>query len=197
MEVILKSVRIAFCNVHSPKSSQSGLRYGAAFPIVPGSENHKAIRAALTKVATEKWDKKGPTILTALEKDRRVCFSESELTNKDGEVYDGFEGTYSFNAGQDSKKGKPLVIGPKKDPATGQFEILTEESGKPYSGCYVNVKVDIWAQDNPDPTIGRRINAQLKTVQFAKDGDAFGGGAPSNADGFEEVEGEFTKDELI
>lgn len=56
--------------------------------------------------------------------------------------------------------------------------------GRPYSGCYVNAKVQIWAQK--DKYVG--VRCTLVSVQFVKDGDAFGGGGPATADGFEAVE---------
>ncbi|MNP47458.1 hypothetical protein D3C76_1415120 [compost metagenome] len=62
---------------------------------------------------------------------------------------------------------------------------LTAQEGKPYSGCYVNVIVDIWAQDN---SYGKRINAQLQGIQFVRDGEAFsGGGTSADASDFEEI----------
>jgi hypothetical protein len=48
---------------------------------------------------------------------------------------------------------------------------LMEENGKPYAGCYVNMSIRLWAQDNQ---FGKRVNAQLRAVQFVKDGEAFG-----------------------
>jgi hypothetical protein len=79
----------------------------------------------------------------------------------------------------------------------GQKVVLTERDGKPYSGCYVNVKLDFWAQDNSADRGGKRINAQIKTVQFVADGDAFGGGTPASADGFEDLGDGADADELI
>ena len=72
---------------------------------------------------------------------------------------------------------RPSVFGSDKSP-------LTEADGKIYSGCFVNVSFDIWAQTyNGVP----RINAQLRGVQFAKDGDAFSGGQAASADEFDDV----------
>lgn len=66
-----------------------------------------------------------------------------------------------------------------------QRQELTESDGKPYSGCYVNASIELWAQDND---FGKRVNAQLRGVQFLRDGDAFGGGArPADADEFDEI----------
>ncbi len=61
---------------------------------------------------------------------------------------------------------------------------LTQKDGRPYAGCYVNAALDIWAQDNQ---FGKRINATLKGVQFAADGDAFVGSAPATAEDFDDI----------
>jgi hypothetical protein len=66
-----------------------------------------------------------------------------------------------------------------------QFPILTAKDGRPYSGCYVNVKLNVWAQDN---SYGKAVRAAIQTVQFRAHGDAFGGGAPANAEGMESME---------
>lgn len=59
---------------------------------------------------------------------------------------------------------------------------LTAKDGRPYSGCFGNIIVDIYAQDN---TWGRRINATVTGVQYVSKGTAFGGGAPAaSADEF-------------
>lgn len=42
----------------------------------------------------------------------------------------------------------------------------TEETDQIYSGCRVNVKFEIWLQDN---NYGRRINCRLIAIQFAGD----------------------------
>ena len=89
--------------------------------------------------------------------------------------YDGFTGNmYVSSRGQ----MKPTVINSDCTP-------LTAADGKPYSGCYVNAQVALWAQDNG---YGKRINAQLRGVQFLRDGEAFGGGAVASADEFAPVD---------
>jgi hypothetical protein len=77
--------------------------------------------------------------------------------------------------------------------------IEAEPGGKaaPYAGCYVNATIVVWAQDNEH---GKRINAQVKAVQFFKDGEAFGAAAVNPDDEFTddmagEVGGDFTDDE--
>jgi hypothetical protein len=54
------------------------------------------------------------------------------------------------------------------------MEKIIESDNKVYAGCVVNATVRLWAQDN---NYGKRINAQLRAIQFVKDGAQFGEGA--------------------
>lgn len=176
MKVSIKKVRGAFLNLFEAKSvgGEGEPRFSGAFPVVPNSENAKALNAAMEAVAKEKWKDKASAILKELRSKGRVGFKHEALS-KDGEVYDGFEDMHSLNA---SNKTRPLVLDADKSP-------LTQADGRPYSGCYVNLSLEAWAQDNQ---YGKRVNFTLKGVQFAGDGDAFGGGAPASPDDFDEVE---------
>ena len=177
MKVTLNKIRLAFNNVHEAKAvgDNGDLRFSAAGIIEPGSANAKGLKAAMVAVAKEKWKDKADVILADLIKKGRVAYKEEPLS-KDGVIYEGFEGMHSINA---SNKARPTVIDRDKTP-------LTPEDGRPYGGCYVNMIVDIWAQDNQ---YGKRINASLMGVQFVEDGDAFGGGGVASADDFDTIEG--------
>ena len=184
MKVKLTNVRTAFFNGFTAKAGQEGgePKYGSAFIIDPKSPVVKALDEAIVATAKEKWGDKYAPILKKLIEEKRVCFLKGPRTNGDGEPYAGFEGMFSLNA---SNKARPLIIDRDKTP-------LTEADGKPYSGCYVNANIELWAQDNQ---FGKRINATLRGVQFVKDGDAFGGGSPASADEFDELEA--TADDLV
>lgn len=175
MKVKLQNVRLAFPALFEPKTvgDKGEPRFSAAFPIDPKSENAKLLSEAVRAVAVEKWAKKADDILGELRKKGRVAYREEALS-KDGEVYDGFEGMHTLNA---SNKARPLVLDRDKSP-------LVATDGKPYAGCYVNVMVDIWAQDN---SFGKRINGTLSGIQFYRDGDAFGGAAPARTDDFDDL----------
>lgn len=177
MKVKLSKVRLAFPNLFKAVAIGSDAnaepRFSAAFAIEPGSENAKALHAAVTAVAKEKWADKAAGVFKELKSKGKICYKEEALS-KDGEVYDGFEDMHSLNAGN---KARPTILDKDKSP-------LVEADGKPYAGCYVNVVVDIWAQDN---SWGKRINATLSGVQFHSDGEAFGGGRPASVDDFDEV----------
>lgn len=176
MRVKLNDVRLCFPNLFTPKTvgEHGNVKFSAAFPVVPGSKNNEVLNAAIMEVSKAQWKDKAAVILKELTAKGKVCFMQEALS-KEGKVYDGFEGMYTFNA---SNTAKPLVV--DKDRS-----LLTEEDGKPYAGCYVNVIVDIWAQDNK---YGKRINAQLCGVQFFRDGDAFSGGGKLNPEEFDSLE---------
>lgn len=52
-----------------------------------------------------------------------------------------------------------------------QNEVISDLDNLIYGGCYVNAVITLWCQLNPKYT--RRINANLKGVQFFKDGERF------------------------
>ena len=184
MKVQIKEVRLSFPQLFEPKTvgGEGEPRFSAAFVIVPGSTNAQALDAAIEAAAKEKWKDKAAGILKELRSKGRVCFQHAPLS-KDGEVYEGFENMYALNA---TNKVRPLVVDRDKTP-------LTQADGRPYSGCYVKVNVEVWAMDNQ---YGKRINATLMGVQFCRDGDAFGGGRTSSVDDFDDL-GSLPAEELV
>ncbi len=177
--------RLAFPALFKPKAVEKGgkEKYSAALAIDPSNTAIvKALDAAVKHVADAKWGEKAPTILSELHKKGKIGFKKEPRTNSDGEVYDGFADMYSLNASSDAQ---PTVLDADKTP-------LGEKSGRPYGGCYVVMNVEAWAQDND---FGRRVNFTLRGVQFAKAGDAFGGGAPASEDEFEDIS--TTEEDLV
>lgn len=129
-----------------------------------------AINKAFAAVKTAKWgDKeKWPKI-----KADRLCWRDG-----DEESWDGYAGCFYISASSRPKKGadimsaRPVVVTNRKDAKGNWIEAQPGGQGAPYSGCYVNATIDVWAQD--DPKYGKRLNAGLRAVQFLKDGEAFG-----------------------
>ena len=176
--VILNNVRLAFPDLFEAKQFEGAgkFKYGATFLIEPGSENDKKIRAAIAKAAADKWPKDTDKILRTIEgQNQKFCYLDGNTKE-----YDGFEGKMALSAKRDQESGMPKII-------DRDMSELTSISGKPYAGCYVNAKVQLWAQDNQ---WGKGMRATLVTVQFVRDGDAFSGSGPADAEGFESVEEE-------
>lgn len=156
-EVLLKNVRLSFEHIFRPqrnkKNPDEPPKFNCAFLIdkKSGKANIEAMDDAIAAAMDKKWGQNHPKL-----KDDKFCMRDG-----DDEEYDGYGGCMYVAA---SNKKRPTVIDRDKSP-------LTEEDGRPYSGCYVNAVVRVWAQDNEH---GKRVNASLEAVQFLKDGDAFG-----------------------
>lgn len=155
MNVKLTNVRLSFPHLFSARAVNEGDKPKFSANFILDAETQKKQIAALEKgiaqVAEEHWKGKVP-------KGLKVCL-------RDGEDYadkDGYgEGTFFITASSDKR---PPVVDRDMTP-------VAEEDDKIYAGCYVNVTVRLWAQDNK---YGKRVNAALRAVQFVKDGEAFG-----------------------
>lgn len=180
MIVKLKNVRLAFPDLFEPRPDVDGNnpKFGANFIFEKGDANHKALSAAMKAVAIEKWGDNGEKILKTLENTKRCCRDGDTNLDKEGNTYNGFEGMQYVVARRSPKQGRPMIIDRDKTP-------LLPEDGKPYGGCYVNASIDIYALDKPK--IGKSVNADLRGVQFVKDGDAFGGGTAVSEDEFDDL----------
>jgi hypothetical protein len=175
-EVKLKNVRLSFAHLFEPQEGMidpdTGKRgepkYNCNFLIDPTSEDGKTNMANLKKAADEvkkeKWGNNIPKL-----KPEKLCVRDGNL-----EEYDGYADHYYVSA---SNKNKPVLVDRDRTP-------LEKESGKLYSGCFVNAVVRIWAQDNK---FGKRVNGSLEAVQFLRHGDAFGYRQVDANEAFEDV----------
>lgn len=174
-KVKLVNVRLSFPDLFEAKEYKPGdgkPRYSAAFIIAPGSENDKAIRAAILAEAKTTWEKKGESTLKAIENNpNKFCYMSGDLKE-----YDGYAGNMILSSHRKASSGRPLVIDQQKNP-------LVVEDGKPYAGCYVNATVEIYGQKGEN--FGMRCG--LLAVQFAGDGDAFSAGTKPSTDDFDDI----------
>ena len=176
MKMLIKNVRMAFPAIFEPEAFGDGdPAYGAKFIIPQSHPQLKEIRNAVITAGADKWGEKAPGILALLKDDKKVAWVEGPYRNKNGDIYDGFEGMYHLSTRNGGKAPiKPSVF-------DAQNRLLTQADGVVYSGCYVDASVEFYAQDNG---YGRRINCSLRGVRKSGDGDSFGGGASASADEF-------------
>jgi len=179
--VKLNKVRLSFPQLFEAKQYVSNgvpggkPRFSATFMIEPGDANFKAINAAIDNAAKgkfkDKWEKK----LAGLRgNSNKFCFVDGDT--KDDERA---EGKWILTSHRNEDQGRPGVYDKNRAP-------LTAADGKPYAGCYVNAMVEIWAQEGENAG----IRCKLLAVQFAGDGEAFGGGRKPKAEDFEVLEDE-------
>lgn len=165
-KITIRNTRLAFPALFEARSvaGEGKPRYSAAFILPADHPQLDEVNAAIEEVAKDKWGAKAGAVLKELRSKDRVALHDGDTKAQ----YDGFEGNFYVSA---SNAARPLI-------ADRDRSILVESDGVIYAGCYVYATVEFWAQDNQ---FGKRINAELKTVQFFRDGDAFtGGGRPGD-----------------
>lgn len=169
----IKNARLSFARLFEPKAFTEGQkpRYEATFLLDPSDKAHQAIIdeiiATANDLVEQEWDGSAPKALAC-------CFqyADGETVIELGseqkakwrgqpKEYDGYDGMFFLSS---NNQTRPTVVDQKLVP-------LVAEDAKPYSGCYVNGSITLWTQDNQ---YGKRINANLRAVQFVKDGEAFG-----------------------
>ena len=172
--IYLKNVRNSFPAIWAPEAYEEGQEKKFKITaLVPKNDPQvKAIEKAIMEVATEAWKNKAKATLESIKGNpNKYCFQDG-----DGKEYDGYAGMMTLAA---NNKARPTIWD------TDGKTPLTEADGKPYAGCYVNLKVEIWAQDNK---YGKGIRAKLLGIQFSKDGDSFSAGASVAGEGdFEDL----------
>ena len=163
--------------------------FSAQFILEGDHPDLATLKKAMVEVAKGQWGDKAETVLKQLQGQDRVFLRRGdEKIDGDGNVMDGYAGNRYLTA---RSYVRPTIVDRDKSP-------LSENDGKPYSGCYVNAYLAIWAQQHPK--YGKRINAQLQGVQFARDGDAFGAGKSASPDVFDSLADEysdFDDDDLV
>jgi len=171
--IIIKEARCSFPQLYG-KDTRDDQTFNPGITLILEKEKHAAVIAEIksqikaTIDGNSKLKKQPPT-------GERICLrlpDRDELKYKPGNVI----------LKANSQK-PPLVLEPN-----GRT-VMTEETDRIYSGCYVNAKIEIWGQANK---WGRRVNAKLIAVQFVpKEADSFDGSyvAPEvAAEGFDSLE---------
>lgn len=176
----VRNARIAFADTIFEKKGIAGdpdstPRYNCSLLLPAGDKQVIEISGIQQRLVLEhEWKDKteGAEVLRLLAKKDRLALHDGD----DKQKWAGFPGTMYLSPSSDTR---PTVVDRDRSP-------LTKDDGKVYSGCYVNAKIEIWVQDNK---WGQRVNATLLGVQFVKDGDAFGAGAPpANPDDFPDLD---------
>lgn len=175
-DVMLKEVRLSFPVLAEPKNTfdPSKPRYGASAIMQRGGPVHKALSNAMKKVALAKWgEEKGLKILKECAKNiQRCCLQESKVDPENEMVLSAYN----------DARHPPLLLHANK----AIMRDIAEIERVLYPGCYVNMKINLWAQDNQN---GKAIRAALLAVQFAKNGERFGAGSGASLDEFDVIEG--------
>lgn len=166
----LVGVRLSFPDLFKAKAVQEGgdPKFGAAFLLdkIEHAEQIKNLQMMIVAAAKEKFG--GAEEVRKLREKNKLSFCLHEGSEKE---YDGYSDKIMYLT--TSSKTRPMIL----DRNRGQ---LVEADGRPYAGCYVDAIVRIWVMDNQ---FGKKVNCELRGVQFVKDGEPFGAG-PLDVDEF-------------
>lgn len=191
-------LRLAFLHVFTKREAMANddgspgtPKFEATGLIQPGGANEKRVAEGIATVAKEKY---GDEMVDELDRDgvktgRKIPMWKALYSQfgddqkglrrgnlkKDakGQIYAGFEDMLYVTA---RNTNRPGLFDRDTSP-------LVESDGRPYSGCYGNMEIDIWCLNKPK--VKKRVVIDLLGIQFTRDGDAFGAGsAPSQASSF-------------
>lgn len=165
-KIKLDVVRLSFPQIWEPKAfaTDQKPKYQATFLLDPSDKAHakmiKEIKKEAKRIVLEQF---GET-----PKGLKKCFGlADEHPNK--KEYDGYQGMFYIST---SSKQQPTLADRNRNE-------VVESDGILYAGCYVNTVITLWCQDHP--VGGKGVNANLRIIQFVKDGPAFGN-APARAE---------------
>ena len=170
MKIKLVNARLSFPSLFEATSFEgSKPSFKATFILDKKKDAAKIaeINKAIDAMIAEKW--KGKVTRAKL---KGVCLRDGE----EKADMDGYGDDVMFISSA-SLKRIPVV--------DGDLSPLSAQDNKPYAGCYVNGTIELWVQDND---FGKRINAQLRAVQFSKNGDPFGVKEANPEEEFDKVE---------
>ena len=169
MDFVTKNARLSFPNLFTPSAYEGSdnLKYSATLILdkTQDADQIAQLRKIVSSLAKEKWSDKLP---------KKMFYS---LQDGDDLERAEYEGKYILKA--NNKKRVPII---DKD-----MSALVAEDERPYAGCFVNAKVRFYAWSNGGSFSG--VLCSLEAVQFAADGESFGGGAGNALDGFEDLNG--------
>lgn len=203
--VILPDVRLSYPDIWKPGDPSVDSKTGETIPgkfgcqaiFSPTSEAATRAKKVFLEVATAQWKQNAGNVVRALSKEKKCIRNGNDNLTNDGSVRDGYGDLLYIVARNKARpaivahkffNGAPVIVG--EDGAAyvdGKRVDVPFKVIPPFGGCYVNLKVDIYAMDKPK--IGKSINATLLAVQYLRDGPAFGASA-GTAEGFEDLGGE-------
>ena len=169
----IDNVRISFANIFTPgrENDNGTAKYSVSMLFAKDHPDIPNIVKGMEDAAKKKWPNKWEEVMKALKAGDRLALHDGDSK---ADKYPYYAGLAFMNA---SNEIKPKVRDLQRNE-------LTIEDGKPYSGCYCNVIIEFWGQDNK---YGKRVNASLMGVQFVEDGERLAGGGTAADDDFAEI----------
>ena len=152
--IVIRNARLSFPHIWKKhqNNSDSKPKFEATLLIPKDSEQIAEIEEHIEEKLLEKFSSTAK-IPKAIRGDTNSCFRDGDLVD-----YDGYAGHMSFKASADMQ---PSILQHSEGPATEDMNLF-------YAGCYVDVSVEVWIQDNQH---AKRINANLFALRHRGAGE--------------------------
>lgn len=175
----LDNVRLSYPHIAVPQTDDKGKKSFSAVFLLNKETHAEAIQLLRDEVAEVKAKNPGK----AVAKDKLF------IRDGDGDAYSEKPECHGHYVVAAREKTRPTVRDNKNKPVD-----VEDIENVLYAGCYVDGLIMSWFQDNE---FGKRINANLKSLRFHADGEAFGQSRVDDAEvwGAEEEEAGWGDDE--
>lgn len=196
MKIIIRNARLSFNDLFAAKSINGGEPKFTVTGICSEdttvkytdpegkqiTKSHDAMSKICDHVLKEKFGKVPAKAENWVYNKADGSTTRDQYVNDDGDYWAGFdEHTWFISAGKRAdrcKDGKMTILDQHKQP-------IAANSGLLFSGCYVNLVLDVYAYDGDS---GKGVTASLEGVQLLRKGDALGFTQIEAGDEFEEEE---------
>lgn len=170
--ILVENVRASFTDgiwtPSRPSNTTGDLAYNMQ-AILPRDHPQVAqLVQLINEAAVKQWKDKAQQVLTVAQAAGKVF-----LRSGDTKPYEGYAGNLYISTR--SKKAPQVLEGRR---------VVTEQESRIYSGCYVNLLIDVF----PYTRGSNGVAAGFKGVQFLRDGEPLGGGAPAQVEEFADIE---------
>lgn len=163
MSIIKIRAFIAYPRLNAPQANKlnpNKRTYSAQLIIEHGSESETLLQRAINDCAVAKWASLGAKTLAFLKANNRLCYRvDAEAANAGKALEPYLINRGKLSASCDSARKRPKLYMADATPV----DVLDV-----FDGAEVNAFVSVWAQDNADPQIGKRINCELVGIQLIR-----------------------------
>lgn len=171
----IDNVRLVFPAIFEPKAGKNNdgdPKYSVGVLIPRDHPDVPLIIEQMKEAAKKKFNDKAAERYKAFKAKDNLALHDGDT--KDLDKYPEYRGMYYMNA---YNKAQPTI--------KYKGDLIEKDNGQFYSGCYGNVIVNFWAQDDENR---KGINAGLAGVQWKSEGERLAGGKVASADEFEALD---------
>lgn len=174
--IYLQGVRVSFPHLKAPHAAKPTAKpkYQVDLLVNPNDPVWQQIMTRVQEAAVAKYGDHAQRLLEMLQQDRNKRFygAGSEKVNKKTmQPFDGYDGMMYVAV---KKEDRPQIIKADGSPVDSANDMAYQaEAGRIYGGCYVNAAIDVYTSKANDGIFGG-----LLAIQFLRDGEPFGDGAP-------------------